>query len=812
MLCNILPLFVGLLSALLGGLIGWYWLKNSKYAPLLGILDEKEGHIQGLHSDINEHKVSYNSLTGEKNALSVSLNDWQGKHSNLHTEHLALGNVKSKLDNDFATHKSQSAASIVTLETDLSSWKKKYADIELAHKNTQTELETSRRNYEAKTKEFDVKAKDYETRIADADTKYASLKSNHEREVEKYRVLTITHNTLTGEKDGLVQSLTATRQENEQNATQWQNRYATLEGERNGLTTQLQTTQQELESNVTTWRNKYGALENTHNTVTSELNQTKESYSKANADWDVKFKQVESERNTLTTQLQTKERELTESVSTWQNKYSGLTVEMEQVKETTTKVGSEWENRYKQIESERNTLTSQLQTKERELHEGVSTWQNKYQGLTVELEQVKETTSKAGSEWENKYRQIETERNALNAQYQSLQRENTEGVASWQNKYNTLTTELEGVKSYSSKAGSEWETRYNSIIVERDNVSGQLRDLRKTLNAAAADFENKEIELETEIQRLRAEMDSKPQGIIARDKDEVEREQTEILERIRTKMAKGNTGVKLTAWAGGKGDNLKRLRGVNAFVEKKMNASGIYTFRQVAYLSNDEQTQLNGVMELTNKKFQKEEWVFQAKRLIGLISEESPDAVLARIRTQQGGINFDRIGSAAAESKDNLQLVNYITAFDEAKLNALGIFKYSQIANFNKTDVKLVNKLIEIEEGRIANEDWITQANYLNTSAFEATLSRIKARRDQVEWSRIGMVDESQLEDLQVVSGIGLFIEQKLYALGIYRLEQIAKFNSADEAEMNNILELVPGHIQGDEWVGQSKKLVKGRK
>ncbi len=71
---------------------------------------------------------------------------------------------------------------------------------------------------------------------------------------------------------------------------------------------------------------------------------------------------------------------------------------------------------------------------------------------------------------------------------------------------------------------------------------------------------------------------------------------------------------------------------------------------------------------------------------------------------------------------------------------------------------------------------------------------------------------KQEFSDLQVVSGIGLFIEQKLYALGIYRLEQIAKFNSADEAEMNNILELVPGHIQGDEWVAQSKKLVKGRK
>jgi predicted flap endonuclease-1-like 5' DNA nuclease len=256
---------------------------------------------------------------------------------------------------------------------------------------------------------------------------------------------------------------------------------------------------------------------------------------------------------------------------------------------------------------------------------------------------------------------------------------------------------------------------------------------------------------------------------------------------------------------------LKKLRGINPFVEKKMNAAGIYTYRQVAYLSADDQNELNGALELSKNKFQKEEWVFQAKRLIGLISDESPDVLLARIHGRMGELNFDRIGSASAESKDNLQLINFVTAFDEAKLNALGIFKFSQIFALSKTDAKLVNKIMEIEDGRIESEDWRSQASHLNSSAGEATLERIRGRRELVSWERIGRWEESQIEDLQVVSGIGLFIEQKLYALGIYRLEQIAKFNSADETEINNILELVPGHIQGDEWTAQAKKLVKQR-
>ena len=724
MFCNIIPLLVGLLSALLGGLIGWYWLKNSKLAGLSGLVDEKESHLSNLRSDLNAQDLNYQRLHSDHSAVNASLSDWQGKHSSLTTE---LGDWKGKFNN---------------LTTELSDWKGKHSGItaELATLGAAKIALDSNFNQYKTNSSLQIAA--LETELADSKKKYADLDASHKN-------WAIQSNNWNTEKETLNKSILALRTEGDSKTSEWEGRGQQFNTERNELT--------------------------------AKIVQLEKDSKDGHDYWESRVKQLNDEKDAVTKQLQQKEgeianvkRENTEGVTHWQSKYSGLEMQLTQAKEATQKSSADWESRYRQLETERNDYTLKVSKLEKDNKDGYDYWQNQINQLNLDKDSV-------GSQW--------------------------------QSKYNGLQTELTQSKEATQKLGADWEGKYRQLDTEHNSINTRLSNLQKNMDAASRDFENRETELETEIARLKAEVDKKPQGIIARDKNEVEQEQMEILERIKSRVAKGEIDAKgFAAWGGGKGDNLKRLRGVNAFIEKKMNAAGLYTFRQIAYLNNDEQTKLNTIFELSNKKFQKEEWVFQAKRLIGLISEESPDAVLARIRTHGTEMNVDRIGAASAEGKDNLQLINYVTAFDEAKLNALGIFKYSQIANFNKTDVKLVNKLIEIEEGRIGNEDWVSQSNYLNTSAFEATLSRINGRSEQVEWSRIGRFDASEKEDLQVVSGIGQFIEQKLYALGIYRLEQISKFNAADEMEMNTILELVPGHIQGDAWVAQAKKVMKERK
>ncbi len=86
------------------------------------------------------------------------------------------------------------------------------------------------------------------------------------------------------------------------------------------------------------------------------------------------------------------------------------------------------------------------------------------------------------------------------------------------------------------------------------------------------------------------------------------------------------------------------------------------------------------------------------------------DEALNRIKAKAEKVDFARIGIANEENKDDLKLIKGIGPFIEKKLNALGIYTFKQIANFNEEDKDIVNEAIEFFPGRIKRDDWVGQA------------------------------------------------------------------------------------------------------
>jgi len=86
------------------------------------------------------------------------------------------------------------------------------------------------------------------------------------------------------------------------------------------------------------------------------------------------------------------------------------------------------------------------------------------------------------------------------------------------------------------------------------------------------------------------------------------------------------------------------------------------------------------------------------------------DEALERIKAKSEKIDFSRIGIAKVEEKDDLKLIKGIGPFIEKKLNALGIYTFKQIANFNDEDKDIVNEAIEFFSGRVKRDDWVGQA------------------------------------------------------------------------------------------------------
>jgi predicted flap endonuclease-1-like 5' DNA nuclease len=93
--------------------------------------------------------------------------------------------------------------------------------------------------------------------------------------------------------------------------------------------------------------------------------------------------------------------------------------------------------------------------------------------------------------------------------------------------------------------------------------------------------------------------------------------------------------------------------------------------------------------------------------------KESKADTLARIADKAKNIDFDRIGRASADEKDDLKKIKGIGPFLEEKLNSLGIYTFQQIANFKAKDEELVNDAIEFFPGRIKRDNWKKQAKGL---------------------------------------------------------------------------------------------------
>ncbi|CCH53018.1 hypothetical protein BN8_02075 [Fibrisoma limi BUZ 3] len=87
-----------------------------------------------------------------------------------------------------------------------------------------------------------------------------------------------------------------------------------------------------------------------------------------------------------------------------------------------------------------------------------------------------------------------------------------------------------------------------------------------------------------------------------------------ILARIRTRANELNFDrIGLASPSGA--DNLKLIVGIGPFLERKLNAAGIYTFRQIANFNQQDIDQINDIIEFFPGRIERDDWVGQAAEL-----------------------------------------------------------------------------------------------------------------------------------------------------------------------------------------------------
>lgn len=144
---------------------------------------------------------------------------------------------------------------------------------------------------------------------------------------------------------------------------------------------------------------------------------------------------------------------------------------------------------------------------------------------------------------------------------------------------------------------------------------------------------------------------------------------------------------------------------------------------------------------------------------------------------------------------DDLKKILGIGSVLEEKLNDLGVYHYSQIAEFTDDDIANINTHLNFP-GRIERDEWIAQAQEMMQGG---------------EGRKLKYLDgpEGDADDLKLISGVGPVLEEKLNELGIYHFWQIAKFEQKDIDLVNDAMAF-PGRIERDEWIDQAQNLADG--
>ena len=254
-------------------------------------------------------------------------------------------------------------------------------------------------------------------------------------------------------------------------------------------------------------------------------------------------------------------------------------------------------------------------------------------------------------------------------------------------------------------------------------------------------------------------------------------------------------------------DDLKMISGIGPFIEERLNALDIYTFRQISKFSDRDIERINTALSYFSGRIERDGWVSQAAELVH--NKDIRTDLFKRISDRRSNIQYNRIGTAKKEEADDLTVISGIGGWIMEKLNAIEIYTFRQISNFTNEDIDAVTEAIEFFPGRIERDEWIIQAKELVRIAGDKSelLKRIRDRQGRIFYDRLGFAHKHEANNLTLIKGLGLWVEERLNTLGIYTFDQISKLTREDIDTITEVLEIIPGYIENDNWVGQAREL-----
>jgi predicted flap endonuclease-1-like 5' DNA nuclease len=189
--------------------------------------------------------------------------------------------------------------------------------------------------------------------------------------------------------------------------------------------------------------------------------------------------------------------------------------------------------------------------------------------------------------------------------------------------------------------------------------------------------------------------------------------------------------VGLAGPRGGKPDDLKRIRGIGKQNEGRLHGLGIWHFDQIAAWTKQEVEWVGAFLAFPGR-IEREEWVSQAAVLAkGEETAFSKRVDRGEVATSKndgsdGQANVETIGSGQfgggarpkglsaprPGKKDDLKLINGVGRAIEAKLHAVGIYHFDQIAAMSEAELSWISTHVGFP-GRAIRENWAGESKIL---------------------------------------------------------------------------------------------------
>ncbi len=293
------------------------------------------------------------------------------------------------------------------------------------------------------------------------------------------------------------------------------------------------------------------------------------------------------------------------------------------------------------------------------------------------------------------------------------------------------------------------------------------------------------------------------------------------------------------------GDDLTRIRAIDADTAKRLRAQGVLKFSDIANWTPGDVARMSQSLGIAGR-IEQESWIEQAR-----ILTKGGDATIKPRVVEPANDTSAPVASAVPQGPgaDRLHRIIGIDAATEKALVENGVTRFSDIARWTWSEVEKVEAYFG-QPGRVGLENWIGQAKILaqggsgdvtplrplETKADSpaktavppqavsaqpaqaspapvhrgdfAGLRSVRSEALRSEPLRAGPV-ASQFDDLKRIRGVGVLIEKKLNSLGVTSYEQIANWTGADIDRVNQILDF-KGRIERENWVEQARILSSG--